>query len=274
VSVAATLLALALAPAAAAGPFDAQATLRPATVLFGDLVTADVEVVVDSSVVEPASVRIVVSPAPFRRLGRPDLERWEADGVAVVRQRVRVVCVSKACLASGRPRRSVLPRARVSARTRDGRTLAIRPAWTPLEIVGRVPPQALTGAPAWRFDETPPSPSYRASPSLLAGALWGLAAVLALAAVAVIVGEVLRSGRGRALARLTPLEAALAAVRAAVSDDEPGRRRAAGALARVLAARDGRLVNAASELAWSETLPEPSRLAALAEQVEQEIGRR
>ena len=267
-------IALAFAPSALAAPLEARGSLRPETVFFGDPVTAEAEVVVDASVVEPSTVRIDFAAVPFRQLSAPEVERWEADGVTVVRERVRLVCASEACLPGPQGKKSAPQQIRVTARSRDGRALGIRVPWAPVEVVRRVPEEALNGEPIWHADDTPSMPTYRASPSLLSGGLFGIGIALALAAAALIGNEALRLRRRSTLVHRTPLEAALAAVRAALDENEPERRTAAGTLARVLADRDGRLVTAASELAWSGQPPVPERLTALADDVEREVGAR
>jgi hypothetical protein len=269
----ASTVALALAPVATAAPLESRTSLRPATTFFGDPVTAEVEVFVDESEVDPSSVRIDFAVAPFRRLSAAEAERWEVDGMTVLRERIRIVCASEACLPGEEGVRSAPRPVRVSARSREGRALAIQAAWTPVKVVGRVPPEAL-GGPAWQLDDTPSPSTYRFSPAVLSGGLVGLSVALALGAAALVGVEIVRWRRRRTPVYLSPLEAALAAVRAAMNADEAERRTAAGALARALAELDGRLVTTASELAWSQRPPAPGRLMALAEDVEQEVGAR
>jgi hypothetical protein len=269
-----TAIVMGLAPAAVAAPLEARASLRPATAFFGDPVTAEIEVVVDESVVDPSSVRIDFAAAPYRRLSSHESDRASAGSVTVIRERVRVVCASAACLPREQPRQSAPPPVRISARNRESRPLAIRVDWTPVRVAARVPPRALGGEPSWQVDDAPSAPSYRASPDLLYTGLAGLALGLALVAAVLVGNEVVRMRRRRARAHLSPLEAALAAVRAAMNRDEGERRTAAGALARALAPSDGRLLAMASELAWSEQPPAPHRLVAFAEEVEQEVGAR
>jgi hypothetical protein len=273
-TVVATTIAIAFAPPAGAAPLESRASLSPATMFFGDPVTAEIEVFVDESVVDPASVRIEFATAPFRRLSSADVERSAADGVTVLRQRIRLVCAAEACLPGEEARRSAPLPVRVSARSHRGRPLALRVVWTPVQVVGRVAPEALGAEPAWQLDDTPPAPDYRASPNRLAGGLAGLAIALALVATAIVANEARRLRRRRLQARLSPLEAALAAVRAAMNQDVAERRAAVGALARALAERDGHLVRSASELAWSEQPPAPERLGSLAKEVEREVGGR
>lgn len=265
------LAALALAPAAAAAPLEVRTSLDPRTVLFGAPATAEVAVVVDPALVDPGSVRIEADTAPWRRLDPPELEREEAGGTVVVRQRSRIACTTSACLPRAELRGVALPRVRVTARRRDGSTVTAGAAWPAVLVAPRATAEAATGAPAWRIDTTPPAVTTRFAPGALAAALWALAAVLAAAAVALAAWEALRWRRRRAAGRASELAAAIAAVRAAAAADEPERRRALGRLARVLEREDGAHVARAASLAWDEPVPEPERLTALADDVEREV---
>jgi len=267
-------VALALAPQANAEPLEARASLDPATIFFGDPVTAQIEVFVDEAVVDPESVRIDFASIPFRQLSAPDVERLDLDGVTVLRERIRIACSSEACLPAGGGKPLAPQRVRVFGRSRAGRDLAIRVPWSPLEVVGRVSQEATAGEPTWWFDDTPTAVTYRVSPDVASALLTGLAAALVLVAAALIANEVIRHRRRRMLVRLSPLDAALAAARAALNKDEPERRTAAGALGRALAGRDPRLVTEAAELAWSEQAPAPGQLASLTQEVERKAGAR
>lgn len=267
-----TALSLA-APAAAANapPIRVRPSLSPGTALFAAPVTAQVDVLADAEAVDPATIRVAADVTPFRRLGPAVTERIDADGTVVVRQRVRIACAAPGCVPREALRAVALPRVRVTARTRAGRSVSVAAAWPPAQVARRVPSEAVSGEPGWRFDERPREPSYRLSPGVLVLMLWTLAAVLALAGLGLAGLEAARWGRRRRVRELSPMQAALAAVRAAAHGDEVARRRAVGELARVLEEHDGRFVDVAAELAWSEGRPDPRRLSALADDVERTV---
>ena len=58
-----------------ARPVRAHASLLPAAALFGDTVTARVQLVTDTSFVQPDSLRIRGSFGPYRQVSRPVVER-------------------------------------------------------------------------------------------------------------------------------------------------------------------------------------------------------
>lgn len=125
------------------------------------------------------------------------------------------------------------------------------------------------GRPPWRLDDQQPPPvSYRIDPSVLNGILVAAAVVLALVGIAALVLALRSALAARARRRLTPLELALRAARAALRGDVAARRRALGALSRVISAESSaRLAEAA---AWGPPPPSPEQLEAFARAAEQE----
>ncbi len=263
-------VALVLAAPAAAGtrevPVEVRAIVTPATVLFGEPATLVVTAAFDPRAVDESSVSVEADVFPLRRLGRPATARREADGLVVLTQRTRVVCAGEACRPARGLRRVELPPVRVRAGA-----LAAAVERPSLLVASRVPPEAASAEPAWRVDATPPAVTYRTTPSLHTAHLCHHSAALLHAAAAQVAGEVVRARRQRRVERLSELEAALVAVRASLDADEPERRRAVGALARVLEGRADAHEARAAALAWDEPRPERDRVAALADEVERDV---
>jgi hypothetical protein len=260
---AAVVIALALllsssTAAAGAAPV-VRASVEPATVGVGDPLVVTVDVAVAEG--DPGDVRIEIDPGPLTALGAPRLERVEGG----VRATQRLACLSLDCVPGERARDVVVPPAgaHVGAVSAAGPTLRVR-------VVPRVPAAALEPAnPPFRRTTTPPPPSYRISPSGLAGMLYGGAAVLGLVALALVALELRRRRSRVPRAAVDPLVRAVRLVRESAARSSSDRRRALGLLARVLAER-GRnpLAETAEAAAWSARPPGPGAANALAGQVD------
>ncbi len=126
----------------------------------------------------------------------------------------------------------------------------------------------------FRHATTLPRLTYAISPGLLANGLTILAVLLAAGAVALLGRELLRLLARRhlgALAKLTPLEAALLYLRQAAGRPDPAdRRKALELLSTVLEGNDGAgaLADTAGDVAWAEEPPTPARVVELADEVE------
>jgi len=268
-------LALMVAPTsagAASGIVRAQATLPPGPYLFGEQITADVDVLVNTKLVDPQTVRVETRFFPYRPLAAPRRTETVDGSVADVRFRYVLACVSLECLTGSKLERKVQftptriryrdRRQHVWRRTVNWREISrvgndqIRPA-TASQARFALPSEPLLQLPA---SVVAPSPSYRLSPLLLALVLAGLAAGVLVATffVARPVLALARRGRGSAAPELSPLEQAIAAV------EEAARRQTGGAEHRealALLARELRrahlldLVHSTRKLAWSEQAP-------------------
>lgn len=118
---------------------------------------------------------------------------------------------------------------------------------------------------SFRRPTTPPPASYRVRPSLLRALLLaGAAALLALGTV--LLWPVVHRRRPARLETRTPLERALAFVRASLSRGPDDRRRALDLLARTVDHGAGEAE--ALSLAWSEPEPDPGRIESVVAQVE------
>jgi hypothetical protein len=272
--------AVAAGSASAAGSRDLAAAtfLSPTNLLFGDHVTAELEVLADSARVDPNSVRIKTRFAPFEVVGRPQRERHEANGMVAFRFRYHLVCVTHDCLpAIQHPRGFRLGRAVVSARRRDGTLAVVAPSWPAMEVSTRVTAIDLATS-NWRVRDYPfPAISYRVRPSLLGGLLDAAAALLVLGGLALLARPVLarvpRFWRKDELAGLVAVERALALLRRARRTGEAEeQRKALDLLALELRRRgDAELARGARRLAWSELGPAADEVDSFAGRVEQTL---
>jgi hypothetical protein len=258
-------------------PLAASASVTPARVLFGEPVSARIEVVADDRV-DPASIRIVRDFAPFRVVSA-DTSRSRADGLVHIVQRLDLDCLSEACLPAGRvpeggqPARTV-PLGAVQIDYREeGAARTVSVPLQPVEIVSRLSSDD-RAKPAGRLrapTELPPL-AYDVSPGSLSTAM--IATAGALLGVALLLVVLAAKGVFRPAPREDPrssLERALAAVEEAAARGDGRRLRVTlGWLARELhsSGRD-EIAGDALRLAWSPRTPQATAVAALTRDVEE-----
>jgi hypothetical protein len=273
--VAVAAVALALAPAAsAAPPVQVAGTLAPQAVLFGDPVTASVAVTIDTHQVDPGSVRLQASFAPYAA-GPATRTVQRAGNLAEIRLAIPLHCLTAACLVRGKHEPLALPPATVSYRLRTGVARSLPVSWPPLMRYSRLRPSELKAdprkPPGWRGDVTQPPPvSYDTSPDLLHGLFLG-GGIALLVAAALLVATLLpglprlRRRRGP---QLSPLERALIVLETAWARGAAEQRKALELLAAELETHgEPPLAGQARELAWSESLPAPETAEGLAASV-------
>jgi len=221
--------------------------------------------------VRPQSLEIADDLAPLTALSAPATTRTVSGRLETVTVTQRVACLTAPCLA---PRIS-LPHVRVTVATRGASTATKSTSWRRLQVRGRVTAADLASSrPRLAADTAPGSPAYRLAPATAALVLEIVAALAAAAAATLVALEALRFVRRRRRAVAgDELARALALVREAEGRPAPDRRRALALLARLLRSRGGGLERAASDLAWSEPVPEPEAVDSLVTQVEQERAR-
>jgi hypothetical protein len=263
-------------------PITATATLDPRIVLFGDTITAQVDVVVDRTVIDPDQVTVTSTFTPWTQVAKPVRSRRDAGGTTYLRTTFVLRCLTTPCVPV-RPTEEVdFEPARVgyAASVGDGaRRLSVDVPWPRLVVHTRVAESTdsrrdVLGAP-WRADFVSlPLVSYRVSPGLLLALL--LAGGILLVLVAASVGY-------RAIPERVPppepepppvpvaslLEQALALLEApAATDGAEDRRRALELVAdEVDRWGDVDLAHTARALAWSEDAPGGDATRAFAAQL-------
>jgi hypothetical protein len=181
-------------PALPAGSFvAASGELGPPIHLFGDTLTADVDVVVDRTKLDPSRLRLKTSFSPYDPIEEMEVARREAGDLAEVRYRLRLRCLERACITStlgtiqnpggSAPRTFRFQPAQVQYTDpgAENPRLLRTVRFSPVESVTRINAQDVTqvyGFP-FRGNVTPlPAISQRISPTTLALILLLLAAAL------------------------------------------------------------------------------------------------
>lgn len=243
-------------------PLRVVASLHSTAVLYGDPVTAEVEVDYEPQTIEPASIRVQPSFIPYVASSAPVVEH---PYTGVVRFRYSLLCVTAGCLPTKGPRFLQLERVTVTGLA-GTRTVTAAASWPTLRISSRLAASDLSGRVRFRNPTTPPSPEYRLAPGPLSAGLIAAAALCALVAAAVAGRELTRfSGRSRAR-RLSPLELAIAYVRDSARRSDPDRRRALELLAEAVGDQgELSVAAAAAETAWSKPPPTPAGATELAD---------
>ena len=261
--------------------FAVRADVTPHEHIFGDSLTAQIDVLLDRDFVKPETVRVEENFAPFQVRGKVRREREDLGNTTHLKFVYDLDCLSgERCLPKQEGKTFELPEARVSYVVTDiGDRTTTRVRLPPLNGTSR-----LLGAnlddPAFRADPRQvPEPTYRASPTLLAAVALGLVGALVLAALVLLVplvpiGFVQRWRERRRLARRTDLERALAHVRAtspAESEEvRPALERLASELGRV---ENDDLAVQTRRLAWSEPPPVEDEIGGISDDIEQVIAK-
>lgn len=250
-------------------PLTVAAAVTPREQLFGDRVQADVTVALDPRRVDPRTVTIDASFAPYKTVGRARVVREPTS----VRLDATLVCLTLAC-APGTPQRTIaFARAHVRYRDRGGRTHSAEAAWPTLLTASRLTP-ADRRLSQIRVAGALPAASAAVDPTLVGRAFVVVAAALLVAAAA----ELARRRRKPAATVLAPVEvpallAALATVEHLAHESDGKRRSALDRLARELGGAGlAPLVPAARELAWSSSAPSAEPMLHLSTEVQKAVG--
>lgn len=260
-------------------PIVATAALSPRAALFGDTVTATVDVVLDRTVIDPDGVEVRWSDDAWKPVRAPETARQTSGSTALVRTTYVLRCLAQPCVPVRETEEVDFDPARVSyaASVGDGtRRLTTEADWPPLVLHSRLagPDENRTDALAspWRADLLSlPAVSYRVAPELVL-ALLALGGILLLGAAAVILFRLLPERQPPPEPEpepepvASPLEQALALLEApAGSNGSQDRRRALELVAEEVERwGDDDLALAARTLAWSEDTPEGDETRALA----------
>jgi hypothetical protein len=253
----AALLAAAGASAAPRAPaLTVSGTFASGSVLFGDPVTAEVDVHFPAGV-DPGSIRLDSSFLPYVATASPSVSRSSGE----VRLRYSVSCLGAGCLPDKGAKLLHLPPLRVSALA-GGRRLIASARWPVLRVGSRLSAADLRGKIRFRSPKAPPAVDWGIAPGTLVTLLVAAAAVCALGAFALLGLGVRRLARSpRSAPRLSPLELAIAFVRDSTQRPPGDRRRALELLAEAAEPEQPVLAGTAWERAWSR--PEPTAAGAV-----------
>jgi hypothetical protein len=255
-------------------PVLVDASLSPATAHFGDQVTAVLDVLVNPALVDPRSVRLETRFSPYDVVEEHD-ERGTLGGAAHLHSTYLLACWSQACTTTGEQRSIRFPAGRIVLREQGRGTTAQPIKWPALLVSTRLTPDEVAlQYPPFRTGLALTKPSYSISPDLLGSLLLAGSGLLLVVAVGLLAPQLRARVSVPFLARLSPLQRALALIRHAGRDgDEARRRKALERLARELRARgEGELAHDAGRLAWSDDAPSPDSIEALAAQVERRVN--
>jgi hypothetical protein len=255
---------------------DARAVLLTGPVLFGDTVTAVVEVTLDRNRVDPDSVRVKTDFSPWKPVAGPNYVRHDGPTTTYLATTFRLRCLVAACVSSNDVASQTFLPARVTYATRatagtSSTKSSLKVKWPPLVVAARFPPKGAQSASAnafpWRIDLLSlPAVTYRLAPGLLFALLLAGGIVLALAGGWFVHLALPRRAVPLALEAderpepapvLTALQYAFTLLENSASvDGAADRRRALELVAAGLVERgDVQLARAARTLAWSEHVP-------------------
>jgi hypothetical protein len=224
---------------------------------LGDRVVAEIVVLIDTTAIDPDSIRPLIDYEPYDRIEPVQRTVEESGAVTRITYRYPLLCDAEACT----PREDTpfvqLPTGSVFYRARSApRPVAREIEWPQITFARRATERDIETA-NWRVDSPAISPvSYRFSPGSLAAVLFGgsLAFLLVAAAIAWQFVELRREAEAEeVIDTRPPLEKALDAARlASLNGDVPERRRALERVARELTALgEEDLATRARTLAWS-----------------------
>jgi hypothetical protein len=253
------------------------ADVTPARSLFGQVLIAHAQLIVDPRRVDPASVDLNVDLRPYRIRSESHRITAGLGRAAVVDFTYEIQCVTRGCvpLGTGRGAMAVqLEPAKATYRHRDGVAGTVRVPWPVFAVQSRLTAEEIAlSTPEIARGSAPPPVSWAISPGLLGGIALSAAALLMLAAgwlVASVVSQSTRLVRPRRIpAHLTAIERALVlAEHAAAHGEVDESRKALERLAEELRRqRAGEHADDAERLAWSESDPSPETVAELASSV-------
>lgn len=257
----------------------AKTAVSPGEHLFADSSLARLDVLVNRRRVDPGSVRVEASFAPYRVVDSFPVVRKQIGNATRLEFRYRILCLARGCVPRKQRRDFRLPDARITYVSRgESRSRAEPAAWPLVSVVSRVKRSDLTDRNFADALDSLPRPSYRLDPNLLAGLLLGLSLFLVLGTGAVAAARLRgppppKPAAARETVPLSPLEQALALVeRALAGHGVEEQRRALERLGRELVACDRRdLAGEARRLAWSRTGPSAGEARVLSGEVRGEL---
>jgi hypothetical protein len=281
-------------PAEPVPAIQADGELSPRSALFGETVTARVDVTMNRAQIAPESIRVTTDFEPWRPVGKPRRTRRDGENTTHLRTTWILRCLTSSCLPPQRPLPVLFTSATVTYDRAgggpSGQQLTVN--WPTLYMhsrlspTGAAPPTLGGGSSPfempWRADMVAmPAVSYRIDPDTAKVPLYAGAGIFALLGLGLAyLARPRRRPQPVAVPEeppepvLTPIEQALALLEDRVSaNGAPDRRRALELIAAELALRgNDDLALRARRLAWSEQLPGIDRTSGIAEQARPALG--
>ena len=150
-------------------PLTARATLTPHPTLFGDAVTAAVDVQIDPERVDAESVTVVPAFDPFVTTGAPEITRSRAGRHETIGYSWKLECLGDDCVPGRRDPIVLTLKPAVVTASSGGRTVKTTAAWPQTAILSRLQRRDIgSNQPRFRAPRTVPAPEYSVSPSGLA----------------------------------------------------------------------------------------------------------
>jgi hypothetical protein len=260
----------------------AAADITPESSLFGDVLTARVDVLVDPRKVDPGSIELTPD---FRQYAiKSESRRVEGDvgHGTTVEFFYAIQCITAPCVALTAQQAKAatvtnavrLPPVKLTGRSRDGRAVSESITWPPFVVHSRLSIQEI-GLSTPKIEPTfiPPRLSWRVTPDLIGAGLLSGAVLLVLGAgwlgASTLLGDTRRFRVRRIPSNLTAVERALRLAEHARKTGELDEERKALERLAVELGRMGRgdLARQAGRLAWSEDEPAPDSVTELVDAV-------
>lgn len=253
-------------------------SFEPQAHLFGEPVTARLDVVFDSTRIEPDSVKATPRFDPYTIASRNET-RESFGGITRVRTEYALECLTRECLA---PKSGFLevPRTRVEYKPRALRDPLIASVdWPAVRTASRIGVKDLEGLELLADVRDVPPVSYRVAPSTVTLVGYALAVLLGGAGL-LLLGRALAlpalaaSALARRRARVSPLQRALNLVKRSTERGERAdSRRALERLSVELKqTKEPDLAQTATQLAWRRSDPSGSTVEPLSDDVERVIA--
>lgn len=261
-------------------PLQTTLSLSPPVALFGDTVTARVAVVVDTKLVDPASVRVSAKFAPYTSIGPPQKVQTGNGRYVQTVWTWQLHCVTARCVPAAPPNDFFhffhFPPVQVRGAGPHGKPLYKNHVFLPqLEVDSQLSPHERLHIEkykhiAWLYQAGPAGTAYRVAPGLVFWLAIALAVICAAAAIVLAGRWALRFRSARAsAAQAVPssyLERALALFFwANARGDETLQRKALERVADELPLDELDLSEVARELAWSRETPEGDAVEAISQ---------
>jgi hypothetical protein len=250
--------------------------IEPSAYLFGQRLTAHLDVVFDTDRIRPESMKVEPDFAPYRILKRTS-DRQTVGHTVRLRYEYVMDCLTERCLPPAGGYLNFRP-VEIKYQRRDTPNPgSSQVEWQDLRVASRIGTSGGFGGLGFSADvrQLPP-PSYRIDPGLLAAAGYSLAALFAAFGLLVLaraldVPALVAAELARRRARFSALHRALALVRSA--RDHRERRRALDRLAAELRQAEPELAVRASGLAGRKTAPSDPAVEPFSDEVEGLIER-